>query len=92
MERPCVKELRVVYTASNGLLQVSDLSMGRHVQFCLLSLQENAAYGVTGRRAVSSASPIIVVLLSFVLLFIIVRYCCLPLVNDCLLRQEKVLN
>jgi len=57
-----------------------------------ISMQENAAYGVTGRRAVSSASPIIVVLLSFVLLFIIVRYCCLPLVNDCLLRQEKVLN
>jgi len=57
-----------------------------------ISLQENAAFGVTGRRAASSASPVIVILLSLVLTFICVRYCCMPLLRDCLKRQEKILS
>ena len=68
--------------AGSRLLHVSEHQ--QHPSHCceeMVALQENAAFGVSGRKAASSASPIIILLLLVVLVVLGARYCCLPLLR-----------
>ena len=52
-------------------------------------VQENAAFGVQGRKAASSASPLMILLLLVVLLLIAGRYCCLPLLQASVFKNRR---
>lgn len=67
--------------------QKSRMVFQRQSIFCFV--QENAAFGVQGRKAASSASPVIILLLLLVLLVIAGRYCCLPLMRASLFKSSR---
>lgn len=80
--------------AVNGWLRLCDCRTSPQKLYTYVSaaVKENAALGVSGRRAPSSGSPLIMAVLLVVLLAILIRYCCFPALRQRGKRKGNVLG